>query len=527
MTYVPITRLSAVAGLLALVGGIPTMVAAADPAAAAPTAPATAPAAAASCAAPVSYTASTNTILLTGGKSFTPTQILAACPDAPLRRVDVNTRAWLLSADLLIQQGSKLVLKGSKVGGDIDNLLIRSLASNKPTEVQQITAGHGTIDIDSVRITSWDLATNTPDTNHKLPAGAPATDRGRAFIRALSTLASDGKTARESRLNIRNSHLSNLGYFGAEAYGVSYKTRGCARDNVAICKKVKVSGEQTNSVFDRNYMGTYTWGAKSIKFRGNTYSNNVAYGLDPHDVSTNLTIDRNRFTYNGNHGLICSQLCDKLTITNNTSDHNGVRPTDAVGEGDEPERQVHGIMLHRGVTNSKITNNTVTDQTTGAGIAIFDSSKNTVSGNKLRNNAYGIRLSVGSANNTFKDNVVTDSIQNAIYMYRGTDKAEYTTPSGNPTNNKFTNTTIDGTGSYPIRLLDADRNTIEGKSVTRAGGALIFTRAAGNTLRKVKLPARQPITVTGSATAPSSLTIYAPRDSVVVTADKYSRVTYR
>jgi parallel beta-helix repeat protein len=515
MTYVPITRIGAASGLLALVGGIPVMVAAAGPAEAA------------SCTAPVRYTASSNTIYLTGGKSFTPAQILAACPTAPLQLVDANTRTWLLSADLVVQQGSKLVLKGAKAGGQVDNLRIRSLASNKATEVQQITAGYGTIEIDSVKITSWDTATNAPDTDHNLPDTAAATDRGRAFIRALSTLAPDGKTAQVSRMTIRNSTISRLGYYGAEAYGVSYKARGCDRDHVAICKKLTVGGEQTNSIFDRNYMGTYTWGAKGIKFKGNTYSNNISYGLDPHDVSTSLTIDRNRFTYNGNHGLICSQLCDKLTITNNTSDHNGVRPTDAVGDGDEAERQVHGIMLHRGVTNSKITGNTVTDQTTGAGIAIFDSSKNSVSKNTLKNNLYGIRLSVGAANNTFKDNTVTDSIQNAIYMFRGSDAVEYTTRSGNPTNNVFTNTTISGTGSYGVRLLDADKNRIEGKSMTRVGGPLIFTRAAGNTIKNVKLSARQPVTVTGSATAPSSLTIYGPRDSVVVTADKYSRVSYR
>jgi len=37
-----------------------------------------------------------------------------------------------------------------------------------------------------------------------------------------------------------------------------------------------------------------------------------------------------------------------------------------------PGGQVHGIMLHRGVTNTTIKNNNVHDQPNGAGIAIFD-----------------------------------------------------------------------------------------------------------------------------------------------------------
>ena len=515
MTYVPITRIGAASGLLALVGGMSAIVAAAGPAEAA------------SCMAPVRYAPTTNTIYLTGGGSFTPSQIVAVCPDAPLSLVDAASKTWLLSADLVLQQGSKLVLRGSAKKGDINTLRMRSMPSNKATEVQQLTAGYGMIEIDSVTVTSWNTATNGPDTDATLPGDAQATDRGRAYIRALSTLASDGRTPQESRMIIRNSTINYLGYFGGEAYGVSYKARGCDRDHVAVCKTLKVSGEQTNSTFDRNYMGTYTWGAKDMVFRGNTYSNNISYGLDPHDVSTKLTIDKNRFTYNGNHGLICSQLCDKLTVTNNVSDHNGVRPTDAVGAGDEIERQVHGIMFHRGITNSTISKNTVTDNTTGAGIAIFDSSKNTISGNKLKNNLYGVRLSVGSASNSIKDNTITDSIQNAIYTYRGTDVAEYTTASGNPTGNSFKNNTIDGTGSYGIRFTDSDKNTIEGKSMTRLGAGLLFQRAANNTIKSVKLPAKQPVILNGTATARTSLTFYGSSSAISVTADQYSKITYK
>jgi parallel beta-helix repeat protein len=485
------------------------------------------PAQAAGCNSPIRYAPTTNAIYLTGGGSFTPTQIRTLCAVAPLRLVDAATGTWQLDADLVIQGGSKLVLKGTAVGGDVNTLRLRSLASDKATEVQQILASYGTIDIDTVNITSWDPARNGPDIKASRSATPLATDRGRAFIRALSTFAADGVTPQNSTMNIRNSKLSYLGYYGGEAYGVSYKARGCDRTHVAACKTLRVTGEQINNVFDRNYIGTYTWGANTMVFRGNTYSNNISYGLDPHDVSSNLIIDKNRFVHNGNHGLICSQLCDNLTITDNIAENNGVRPTDAIEPVDDPhEGQIHGIMLHRGITNTRVTGNTVTGQTTGAGIAIFDSSGNTVSGNKLDNNRFGIRLTVGSANNTITGNTINRSTENAILLFPGTDAAAYSTMSGRPTGNTFADNVISGTGSYGVRAVDSDGNVIRGGSMAGLTGALLFQRSKA-TMESITLPARQPVTLQGTSAVRTSVTLGVPRDAVVVKADQYSTVAYK
>lgn len=113
-------------------------------------------------------------------------------------------------------------------------------------------------------------------------------------------------------MTIRN---SDIGYYDAESYGVAYKTRGCDHTNLAVCAQVKVTGAETESRFHDNYMGSYAWGAYNMDFTGNEYDHNVMYGLDPHDVSTYLTVDSNHFHDNGAHGLICSQLCDHLTMT--------------------------------------------------------------------------------------------------------------------------------------------------------------------------------------------------------------------
>jgi parallel beta-helix repeat protein len=481
------------------------------------------PAYAVSCTSPVRYATSTNTIYLVTPQVFSPTDIKAACASAPLTLVNASTKTWELSADLVLQNGATLNLHGGSTG-DVNTLHLRSLADNAATHVSAITAQYGTLSIDSTHITSWDDATGAPDTNPTLPATAGSTDRARPFLRALSYLDADGVTARESRMDINNSELDHLGYYDAESYGVAYKTRGCDHTdaNYGVCQKVHVLGSETDSHFHDNFMGTYTWGAYDIAFTNNEYDHNVMYGLDPHDVSTYLTIDHNRFDYNGDHGMICSQRCDHLTITNNESDHNGLVPfMGPNGDSDTPG-QVHGIMIHRGVTNTVISGNYVHDQPNGAGIAVFDSAGDTITNNTIAGAEYGIRLSVGAANNTITANTITNSSQYAVFMYKGSDLPSYTTSNGHPTGNTLDNNTINGTGSNAVKLTEADGNQISNSSFTGTGGSLLFTNSAGNALTNASLPSSQKISITGSTSEPGSLTITDPPAAVSVSADTNS-----
>jgi mannuronan 5-epimerase len=234
------------------------------------------------------------------------------------------------------------------------------------------------------------------------------------------------------------------------------------------------------------------------------------YGLDPHDVSINLTIDHNHFDFNGDHGVICSQLCDNLAITNNESDHNGMVPfLGPTGDSDNPG-QVHGIMIHRGVTNTVISGNYVHDQPNGAGIAVFDSAGDTVTNNTVVNNQYGVRISVGSANNRVTNNTITNSSQYGLFLYKGTDLPSYTTMTGHPTSNMFDNNTIDGTGSNAVKFTEADSNTISNTTFGNTGGSLLFNMSAGNVLANLTLPSGQRVSVTGNSTEPGSVTVAGP-----------------
>lgn len=477
---------------------------------------------AAACEGQVRYASSTNTIYLQSGTA-TLTDVKALCASAPLTLTSPAQRIWQLDADLVIQNGATLVLHGGAVEGDVDVLRLRSLPSSSKTEVSAITAMYGNIDIDTVQVTSWDPAALGPDTDPVLPSGAATDARGRSFIRALSYM--DGSTPRESRMDIANSDLGYLGWYGAESYGVAYKGRGCDAQNIPVCDALSVYGSQTNSRFHDGYMGTYTYNASDMVFTGNEYDHNVMYGLDPHDDSDFLTITYNHFHDNGDHGVICSQRCNDLVIANNESDHNGIPPFAFPGDEDISDNQIHGIMLHRGVTNTVVENNFVHDHPNGAGIAVFDSVGNTVQNNTIDGAKYGLRYSVGTTGVQTLNNTVTDSGQYAVFTYKGSDLPTYSTMTGRPTNLYFSGNTFEDTTSNALKINDADGTTFAGNTLTGTVGSVRMQNSTATTFDGFTYPASQLFATLGSPETTSSTTIAGATVPTKVSVDTNSGVT--
>jgi mannuronan 5-epimerase len=474
---------------------------------------------AAACNSPVRYSASSDTIYLSAGTAVdTLSEIKAACSTAPLTQVSPGV--WELNADLVLQGGATLTLDGA---ADVQELRLQSLPSGLQSDVSAITAQYGQLDIRGAKVTSWNGT--GPDTDATVPAGGV---RGRAFIRALSFL--EGSAARQSTMNIENSDLGFLGYNGAEAYGVAYKARGCGIDTQSVCAALNVLGKQVGSRFHDNFMGTYTWGAQDMLFDRNTYSGNKSYGLDPHDDSDFLTITNNVFTGNGNHGLICSQRCDHLTITGNKAIDNGHVPYVGPGDDDPTDNQVHGIMLHRGVTDSVIENNEVRGQINGGGIVIFDSVGNTVRGNTITGNKYGLRFSVGTRDTVVADNTVTGSGTNALFTFKGTDAPVYSGTTGRPTGVTFTGNTFSGAGAELFKLQDTDRFTFTGGSITPGAPARgpRIERGAGHVYdSSVATPAGTTFTLRGTAAVPTSVEFRGiPSTAITVSKDAFSTATF-
>lgn len=482
-------------------------------------------ASAASCSGQVRYASSTNTIYLASGTASLST-IASLCPSAPLTLVDAPTHTWELSADLVIQNGATLNLHGTSDSGDVDTLRMRSLSDNLATHVSAITAQYGNIDINGVHITSWDDATGAPDTDPYLPTGAATDARARAFIRALSYLDTDG-TPRESRMDITNSDLGYLGWHGAEAYGVSYKGRGCDSTHLSVCAALNVYGSETSSRFHNNFMGTYTFDAYGMTFDNNEYDHNVMYGLDPHDDSDYLTITHNHSHDNGDHGIICSQRCDHLEIAYNEVDHNGIPPYVPVGDDDPSDNQVHGIMIHRGVTDSVIEDNYIHDQPNGSGIAVFDSSNDTIRNNTITGAEYGLRYSVGARDITTSGNTVTNSSQYAVFTYQGTDIPAYTNSTGRPTNLTFSGNSFNGAGSNAIKLNQSDGTVFTGNTFTGTFGSGVLTQyTTGTVFSGNTAPSSLGYSIKGDATTPGSVIFKDAKAPTTVTVDSASSASF-
>ncbi len=384
-------------------------------------------------AANIRWARSSNSVYIKGDVECTLTEIKQLGSQfIPLTLSDPVNKIWFLGAKLFLQEGAKLVLHGSLVGGDVNELRLKSNNINI-NDFVIIQANWGTVDIDSAKITSWNESIGGPDTEY-------ATYK-RAYIQVKSRLGSDGVTPRESRMNIKNSDIGYLGYNGSEAYGLSWKVVTGSFDSVGVF------GDVVNNKIHNNYFGAYTYGAQAMTFVNNEVYENVQYGLDPHDDSDYLLIDNNNVHNNGNHGIICSQRCNNLTITNNTSSSNGG----------------NGIMLHRN-TNDSLVEGNILRNNVDSGIAIFDSHRNTVKNNDAKNNANGIRLSVGSSNNIVEGNNFSENSKYGMYFYKGTDIP--TSGDGRPKFNTFKNNIINTNVSVAAKIQQTDSNIFEGNGFT-------------------------------------------------------------
>jgi mannuronan 5-epimerase len=388
----------------------------------------------------IRWASSSNRIYITGGVTCTLTQIKdLGSKTMPLDLIDPIEKIWFLGANLLVQEGSRVVIHGSSAGGDVNELRLRSNNTAELNHFITVLADWGSIDINGSKITSWDESISAPDTEYLT--------YGRAYLRVRSRLDIDGVTPRESRMDIVNSDIGYLGYPGSEAYGLSWKVLGQDTIGPSVFDIVGVYGDVVNSKIHDNYFGVYTYGAEAMTFINNEVYNNKMYGLDPHDDSDNLVIDGNYVHHNGYHGIIGSQRCDNLTITNNISSYNGG----------------NGIMLHRNTNDASVRNNELYNNT-DSGIAIFDSHNNIITSNIAKYNKRGIRFSVGSSNNIIENNDFSENSTYGTYFYKGSDIP--TSGDGKPKFNIIRNNTINSNSIFGARITGADFNTFENNTVT-------------------------------------------------------------
>ena len=174
---------------------------------------------------------------------------------------------------------------------------------------------------------------------------------------------------------IANSKIASFGYANSKSYGVSISqyTPNMAK----VLKRPEPTGWIVGSEFSDMWYGFYCYETRDFVVKGNTYKDNIVYGIDPHDRSHGLIIaDNTVYGTKKKHGIIISREVNDSFIFNNRSYDN----------------KLSGLVIDRNSVNNLIAYNEIYKNHTD-GITLYESADNLIYGNKvISNQRHGIRI---------------------------------------------------------------------------------------------------------------------------------------
>jgi len=310
--------------------------------------------------------------------------------------------ALLLRASLEVPTGAHLVVD-SAVTPDV------RLASSPAGFTSVISRGGlvdlvGTADL-PVRISSWDETAATNDTE---PSD------GRAFLLSVG-----------GRMDVSHADIGFLGFSTGTSSGVAWR----GGPHVGLEAGTPAAGEVTSSVLHHNWFGAYTYEAEDMLFKGNTFSDNIAYGFDPHDFSNGFVVEDNVANGNGRHGFIFSRGCNDNVMRNNVSFDNRGHGF-MIDDGRSVDSSAGVARLLASNDNSVIGNHAYDND--GSGVEIEGGTGNVVRDNLLERNHIGVRIKDNAAAE-ITSNEITDSRLFGIDVLEGSgtvDLADNTVSGG-------------------------------------------------------------------------------------------------
>lgn len=174
---------------------------------------------------------------------------------------------------------------------------------------------------------------------------------------------------------VANSQMASFGYANSKSYGVSISqyTPNMAK----VLKRAEPTGWIIDSEFSDMWYGFYCYETTGFVLKGNTYKDNIVYGIDPHDRSHGLIIaDNTVYGTKKKHGIIISREVNDSFIFNNRSYDN----------------KLSGLVIDRNSVNNLIADNEIYRNHTD-GITLYESGDNLLWGNKvISNRRHGIRV---------------------------------------------------------------------------------------------------------------------------------------
>src|SRR5919199_2296857 len=267
----------------------------------------------------------------------------------------------------------------------------------------------GKINIDGIKITSWDPVTNSVVDENATDGTTP-----RAWIALYGTEGG----------HIRNSEISHMGY-NASKTGLVGLSLYRSSHNFEI----------SNSDFHHMWFAFYSSGAYNVTIDKNNYHDNLFYALDPHTGTHDMQVTNNQIHDNKGFGMICSLNCYNILIDGNNVYRNGQE----------------GIMLSRNTSNSEVSKNIVHDHPNDFGIFVSQSPNNHIHDNVLTNNLYGIYVRrLTSTGNIIENNSINGSKYGMAFVAT--------------TSNTVRNNIINNASTFEYYLNNASKLTIDSQT---------------------------------------------------------------
>jgi hypothetical protein len=237
---------------------------------------------------------------------------------------------WLLSANLFIAKGAVFHVDLADTKWlKINSKVIGTLAKTSPAYYIDI---HGSMVIDSVKITSWD-----PTTNYYAITNGSRTGIGQFIIGAPRPGIIVEKDA-TGPTDIMNSEIAYLGYEAGKHLGASGFAYSGGDGSIL-----------RNDNIHQVYFAFYSIGVGHMIIENNIIRNSGHYGLDPHTGTPDMIIRNNTIYDNNGSGIICSLNCYNILIENNKVHDNAE----------------NGIDFSRNMTSSISRNNIVYNEPSG------------------------------------------------------------------------------------------------------------------------------------------------------------------
>jgi mannuronan 5-epimerase len=330
----------------------------------------------------ISYNPSTRTITVSCNSSRLSDVFNALHDNSILAKQLPAAGVWFLNANLVIAKGATFHIDSTDTKWlKISSKVTRGTGVAKLAPAYWIDV-HGSLKIDSVKITSWDPTTNFYARTNGSRTGTDVFILGAPRPSIVVENNATGTT------DITNSEIAYLGYEQGKHKGGSGLSYYYGGDGSVI----------RNNIIREVYFGLYTFGVGHMIVENNIIRNSGHYGLDPH-TGTHDMIIRNNTVYNNNgSGIICSLNCYNILIENN-------KVHDNTGDA---------IDFSRNMYNSTARDNIVYNEPSG--VFVSQSHNNEVYNNTISKSRTGINVNSGSSNNKIFGNTISNSISNAILL---------------------------------------------------------------------------------------------------------------